>query len=472
MRPLFFISFLFLLTFSHAQNSENDSLKKILVTSREDTSKVYILNRLAKIEEVHNPVLSLQYAKQAFSLAHKLHFTKGKAMALVYQADFFYFRGNADSAEKKYEEAIRLFGSIKDKGGQALAYMVAANNFTNDGRYEKAIKYVLSSVEMNEQLGNTTNYGWAMQTAGSIFAQLGVYDKSVEYTGKALEVMQKAGNEDGIAACYNTLGIVNDYTGNYEKALAYYAKALALREKKDNVIEVINIKSNMGVVYMYSGIYGKAVAFLKDAMRLSQQAGQPGSMASSLINLGETYLNMKNFTLSVSSLQEGIALADTLGMLEYKQEGIRLLAEAHFARGDHKAAFENSKLYDALKDTIQKASSSRQIFEMNSRYEAARKDKDLLLKEAELSKQTAEGKQKSLQRNSFVIAFGLMIILAFFIFRGYRQNQKINAEVTHQKHLLEEKQKEILDSIYYARRIQRALITPEKYIEKVLKKNA
>ena len=32
----------------------------------------------------------------------------------------------------------------------------------------------------------------------------------------------------------------------------------------------------------------------------------------------------------------------------------------------------------------------------------------------------------------------------------------------------EEKQKEILDSIYYARRIQRALITPEFYINKSL----
>jgi hypothetical protein len=36
--------------------------------------------------------------------------------------------------------------------------------------------------------------------------------------------------------------------------------------------------------------------------------------------------------------------------------------------------------------------------------------------------------------------------------------------------MVEEKQKEIVSSIYYARRIQRALITNERYIEKSINK--
>ena len=57
-----------------------------------------------------------------------------------------------------------------------------------------------------------------------------------------------------------------------------------------------------------------------------------------------------------------------------------------------------------------------------------------------------------------------------YAFRSYKQKQKINIEITQQKHIIEEKQKEILDSIYYAKRIQTALITPEKYIDRVLNK--
>ena len=44
------------------------------------------------------------------------------------------------------------------------------------------------------------------------------------------------------------------------------------------------------------------------------------------------------------------------------------------------------------------------------------------------------------------------------------------AEVETQKQKVEEKQKEILDSIQYAKRIQVSLLPTEKYIDKTLKR--
>ena len=76
-----------------------------------------------------------------------------------------------------------------------------------------------------------------------------------------------------------------------------------------------------------------------------------------------------------------------------------------------------------------------------------------------------------------MLGLGIVILIAFLIFRGYRQKQKANIiitgqknEVEAQKQLIEEKQKEILDSIRYAKRIQQALITNEIYIHKHIKR--
>ena len=80
-----------------------------------------------------------------------------------------------------------------------------------------------------------------------------------------------------------------------------------------------------------------------------------------------------------------------------------------------------------------------------------------------------ELQRQKVVRNSFITGFALVLVLALVIFRSFKQKQKANIEITKQKHVIEEKQKEILDSIYYARRIQRALITNEKYIHKKLK---
>ena len=66
----------------------------------------------------------------------------------------------------------------------------------------------------------------------------------------------------------------------------------------------------------------------------------------------------------------------------------------------------------------------------------------------------------------FLIAFLFMVIVAGVSFRAFRHKQKANEIISHQKLLVEEKQKDILDSIRYAKRIQKSLLPTEKYIEK------
>jgi di/tricarboxylate transporter len=67
-----------------------------------------------------------------------------------------------------------------------------------------------------------------------------------------------------------------------------------------------------------------------------------------------------------------------------------------------------------------------------------------------------------------IIGFLVMIVVAGISYNAFRNKKKANLEIQHQKELVEEKQKEILDSITYARRIQRSLLTPEKYFERKL----
>jgi hypothetical protein len=69
----------------------------------------------------------------------------------------------------------------------------------------------------------------------------------------------------------------------------------------------------------------------------------------------------------------------------------------------------------------------------------------------------------------------LLLGLVFFMLNGYRQKNRANAllrsqnrEIEQKKTIIEEKQKEILDSIQYARRIQRSLLPGENYIQKEL----
>lgn len=89
--------------------------------------------------------------------------------------------------------------------------------------------------------------------------------------------------------------------------------------------------------------------------------------------------------------------------------------------------------------------------------QAEQDKKDIIAKE--------QLKQKEQQRNYFIIGFALLALLSLFILRGYKQKQKANKIITFQKdelekskHKIEEKNKDITDSINYAKRIQRSML--------------
>ena len=87
-----------------------------------------------------------------------------------------------------------------------------------------------------------------------------------------------------------------------------------------------------------------------------------------------------------------------------------------------------------------------------------------------------EEKQKQ-KLITYVVSFGLLFMLVFagFIFRSLRLNQKKNKIISEQKkiteiqkHLVEEKHKEITDSINYAERIQRAFLATKELLDENL----
>ena len=60
------------------------------------------------------------------------------------------------------------------------------------------------------------------------------------------------------------------------------------------------------------------------------------------------------------------------------------------------------------------------------------------------------------------------IFISYLFSRSGGEEQKLKVDEAFEK--LEIKQKEIMDSIYYARRIQRALLTQENYFTKCINK--
>ncbi|MBL7911338.1 MAG: hypothetical protein JNJ41_09820 [Bacteroidia bacterium] len=68
----------------------------------------------------------------------------------------------------------------------------------------------------------------------------------------------------------------------------------------------------------------------------------------------------------------------------------------------------------------------------------------------------------------FILGLIAVVIFAGVILRTLIITRKQKSIIEIQKKVVEDHQKEILDSIHYAKRIQTSLLPPEKYISKHL----
>jgi hypothetical protein len=137
--------------------------------------------------------------------------------------------------------------------------------------------------------------------------------------------------------------------------------------------------------------------------------------------------------------------------------------------GDYKTALAEYKRFAAFKDSMSNVEQSREVARLKLKNEL---DKKKAIEEAENKKETALATERKKRQElfSYIAVLGLLLVGGFAIvlygrLKLAREQKKI---IQRQKHIVDEKQKEILDSIYYARRIQKALLTSERYIEKNL----
>jgi len=75
---------------------------------------------------------------------------------------------------------------------------------------------------------------------------------------------------------------------------------------------------------------------------------------------------------------------------------------------------------------------------------------------------------KQAHRNMYFVVTGLIIIIALIAIKLLRTNRKNNKILKAQKEIIEEKNKDITDSINYAKRLQTAILPPKDLVNSIL----
>ncbi len=502
-----------------------DSMYAVLKTEKEDTNKVSTLISIGfQLIYKANYSVGDSLSEYALQLANRLDYKRGIARALRNIGLINTRHGDAKKALECYKEALKLYEGMNDISGQASVlnslgnlydqtgdYAMAIDNFfkvrdmftsignkqgvaiaSNNlgiiylrrGNYPKALDNFLVSLKGFQELGQKNYEMEILLNVGIIYDEQGENDKAYTTDKQVLQMAQETGDKRIEANVLDNLGNLFQKEKKYKEALAYSEKGLKQHEENGEKVEVIASLNDFGQTESHLGNYDTALVAFRKALAIGEDVNYAEGIGSACNNIAATDTLTKNYTEALEYANKGLQMGKKIGSMSLIEDAEGILSSIYARKGDNSNALIHYKAFITARDSIYSNQNTKKMvaeemnfdFDKKQAEEKAKQDQKNLIAEQERKKQ-------AVIRNSFIVGFALMIALAFFIFRGYREKQKANLIITqqkaeveqqkelveHQKAIVEEKNKDITDSIHYASRIQHALLTTDEYLGNHLK---
>jgi len=302
---------------------------------------------------------------------------------------------------------------------------------------------------------------------GMVYDNLADINKSLECYNQALQLNKKTKNNEFIAANLVNIGIIYTRQKKYSESLSYFNQAIEFDKKTGNNHGISLDYSGIAGIYNDQGLYTEALKYYEEAYKYAELGGSQLSQAIALGNAGSMYTELRNFDKAEQYIFKSLRISREISDMEGIMDANRNLSQLFEAMEKHSLALKHYKLFIETRDSLYNEENTKKMVRSEMNFEFEKKE---AIAKAEQEKKEAVAEAESKKQKIILFAISgiglLVLIFALFAYRSYLQKQKANIEIHKQKELIEEKQKEILDSIYYARRIQESLITSEKYIHK------
>jgi len=468
-----------------SQTPRLDSLKTVLTTAKVDSAKFEALSKLTELadegewQKYNNDLLIATEKKlqDKLTAAEEKLYTNYLASAYNNLGIIQYNLGNTKEAIEAYKKSIALFNATGNKINISSPYNNIALIYSQIGDYNQALYYFSQSQKIAETINDAKNIATCYNNIALIYSEQGDNTKALEYFTKSLKLNQKAKNTSGEALVLQNIASVYEQSGNCAKALPYIEKSYAIRKQQNDVPGMAECFNTFGRVYKGLNRMPEALESFNECMRLNEELKLKDHTTTALINLGNIYLLMNDIPQALSYAKKAHQYSLELGYPGQVSNTAHLLYLIYKKQKQDGLALEMFMQQVAMNDSLNNLQARKTVLKSQLKYEYEKKAAADSVKVAEEKKVTQiKLKQDETQRYFLYSGLALTIVFGSVMSNRFRVAKKQKNVIAEQKNIAEkqkqfvdEKQKEIMDSIHYAKRIQTSLLPTEKYIQRIIK---
>lgn len=421
--------------------------------------RINALNELAEKHYSLNPKRVLEYANLALKLSQTINDSRGEAEALKNIGNGYWLLGDAKKALEYGKRSLKIYEEIEDKKGIAIAFGNIGNAYIYLSQYDKAIDYYSKAMKIFKETGDKKNVAGYLSNSGSLYYSLNDYKKALEYYLEALKMQEEIGIKKEIALLLGNIGLVYSRLENYKKALDYYNRSLKMHKANGDKSGTAHVLSNIGTVYYESNDFDRSLEFSLEALKINEELGDKQGISKNLSWIGLIYYDMGNldkaleyslealkimeeigekrqsiyslnnialvykkrrkYDKALAYLKKSLTLAKEINVKDPIKECYQFLSDLYADMGQYKKALEYHNLFYKLDKEIVNETSNKQINELQAKYDAEKRAKDIQALKKNNEIQQLRLSREIITRYALIIGLILVLIIFGLVFKKY-----------------------------------------------------
>jgi serine phosphatase RsbU (regulator of sigma subunit) len=290
------------------------------------------------------------------------------------------------------------------------------------GEYEKGFNTIFEAIRMAEQV-SPLNRAWNHFALAVFYFDTRDFENAKLYYEKSRGFFKESGHEYGLARASTGLGsiaIIQNRKDDALQLLEYSANIYRTLAHHSGLSRALN---DLGTLEKSKGNYDKAVLLFNESIVLRKEINHAQGLITTYTELGETFFFMKKYEAALEQFQKGQQLALEIKSLQKQMRLYQLLYLTYKEFGDTQAALKNFERFYEIKTKLLSDEASNSIKRLQTQFEKEKSEK-----------------QAEIERLR-------------------------NEELTKASAIIEQKNKDITDSINYAKRIQLGILPSEKTLQ-------
>lgn len=395
-----------------------------------------------------------------------------KIRADVYQrlGDLHQVYNTPDSCLYYGKKALAIYRRIKDYKGMANCYNMFGSNCYNTGDYTQGLKNYLEALKISMDIGDSIMVAGLYNNIGNIYDSQSDKKRALEYYRKAEKANLRSGKKSWLGINYNNIGLLLEDEKKHAEALEYLKKSYALqRELKDDyqvALAVTNMANCYGQLHQRDSSY----KYYRMGWAIYRRLQVPEGIARCKVNLARMFMEDKRLDSALIMAKQALADAEKIHSANVREFAHQYLADIYSKQGDFKNAFIQHRAYVELKDSIAGTQRIAETAQQETVFKFRQDQQEDSLKHVQEKFEQAlvNAQKEEKQRYIRYSLLGVILLLSAFgvyVFINFKRKTKLSEALKVQKEIVEEKNKEITQSITYAKRIQHSLLPEEKFLD-------